>query len=73
MPPIPGHWDASCTLIYDGAILSAQIDHDPSIAVEARAAVTALLTAALRSNDQSAPLTDKRSHQGDSRPGKERR
>jgi AcrR family transcriptional regulator len=60
-------------LIYDGAILSAQMDHDPSIAVEARAAVTALLTTALRSNDQSTPLTDKRSRKGDPRPKKERR
>jgi AcrR family transcriptional regulator len=37
-------------LIYDGAILSAQMDHDPSIAVQARAAVTALLAAALSIN-----------------------
>ena len=60
-------------LIYDGAILSAQIDHDPSIAVEARAAVAALLTTALPSNDHSTPLTDKRSHQDEPRSKKERR
>ncbi|BBX63319.1 hypothetical protein MSAS_24930 [Mycobacterium saskatchewanense] len=40
-------------LIYDGAILSAQMDHDPSIAVQARAAVTALLTTALPSKNNN--------------------
>lgn len=44
-------------LIYDGAILSARMDRDPSIAVAARAAVTALLNAALPSND-----TDQQRH-----------
>lgn len=34
-------------LIYDGASLSGRMDRDPSIAVAARAAVTALLDAAL--------------------------
>ena len=34
-------------LVYDGAIIGAQMDHDPSVAVVARAAVTALLDAAL--------------------------
>jgi AcrR family transcriptional regulator len=42
-------------LIYDGAILSARMDRDPSIAVAARAAVTALLNAALPSNDTGQP------------------
>jgi AcrR family transcriptional regulator len=41
-------------LIYDGAILSAQMDRDPSIAVAARAAVTALLDGALPSPDPRA-------------------
>ncbi|MCV7089929.1 TetR/AcrR family transcriptional regulator [Mycobacterium interjectum] len=60
-------------LIYDGAILSAQMDHDPSIAAEARAAVTAFLTTALHSNEQSTPQIIGRSHQRDPRPKKERR
>ncbi|BBZ44007.1 TetR/AcrR family transcriptional regulator [Mycobacterium parmense] len=60
-------------LVYDGAILSAQMDHDPSIAAEARAAVTALLTTALQSNELSTPPITGRSHQGGPRPKKERR
>ena len=36
---------------YDGAILSARMDRDPSVAVTARAAVTALLDAALAAHD----------------------
>jgi AcrR family transcriptional regulator len=40
-------------LIYDGAILGGRMDRDPSIAVVARAAVTALLTAALPSHGSS--------------------
>jgi hypothetical protein len=40
-------------LIYDGASLSARMDRDPSIAVPARAAVTALLQAALPPHDTS--------------------
>ncbi|MCV7179329.1 TetR/AcrR family transcriptional regulator [Mycolicibacterium sphagni] len=43
-------------LIYDGAIISAQMDHEPSIAVAARAAVTALLDTALPSRE--APADD---------------
>jgi AcrR family transcriptional regulator len=38
-------------LIYDGAILSARMDRDPSVAVAARAAVTALLNNALPPHD----------------------
>jgi AcrR family transcriptional regulator len=34
-------------LLYDGASLSARMDHDPSVAVAARAAAAALLDAAL--------------------------
>jgi len=34
-------------VIYDGAILSARMDHDPSIATSARAAAEALLDASL--------------------------
>jgi AcrR family transcriptional regulator len=38
-------------LIYDGALISARMDRDPSSAVSARAAVAALLDAALPSDD----------------------
>jgi AcrR family transcriptional regulator len=45
-------------LVYDGAIISAQMDRDPSVTVAALAAVTALLTAALPTDHQSTPTTD---------------
>ncbi|MCW2876692.1 MAG: hypothetical protein JWQ95_792 [Sphaerisporangium sp.] len=40
-------------LLYDGAGLSARMDHDPGAAVAARAAATALIDAALGAVDAS--------------------
>jgi AcrR family transcriptional regulator len=44
--PDPGKLGRQLHLIYDGASLSARMDHDPSAAVAARAAAEALLDAA---------------------------
>jgi AcrR family transcriptional regulator len=41
-------------LLYDGASLSARMDHDQSAAIAARTAATALLDAALRATDHQA-------------------
>jgi hypothetical protein len=61
--PDPATLGCQLHLIYDGVISGAQMDRDPSIAVAARAAVTALLAAALPTFDpQSTTTTD------DSRP-----
>ena len=49
--PDPATLGRQLHLIYDGALISARMDRDPSIAVSARAAVAALLDAALRSHD----------------------
>ncbi|MUL76733.1 TetR/AcrR family transcriptional regulator [Mycobacterium sp. CBMA226] len=53
--PDPATLGRQLHMIYDGAILSAQMDRDPSIAVAARAAVTALLDAALPSGSRRQP------------------
>ncbi len=45
--PDPGGLARQLHLIYDGASLSARMDHDPSAAVAARAAAAVLLDAAL--------------------------
>ena len=49
--PDPGGLARQLHLIYDGASLSARMDHDPSAAVAARAAAGALLDAALGAAD----------------------
>ncbi|MEA2768596.1 MAG: hypothetical protein QOD93_1558, partial [Acetobacteraceae bacterium] len=49
--PDPATLGRQLHLIYDGALISARMDRDPSIAVCARAAVAALLDAALPSHD----------------------
>jgi hypothetical protein len=45
--PDPAGLARQLHLIYDGASLSARMDHDPSAAVAARAAAAVLLDAAL--------------------------
>jgi AcrR family transcriptional regulator len=55
--PDPATLGRQLHLIYDGALLSARMDRDPSIAVAARAAVTALLDAALPSPDPRSTMT----------------
>ena len=55
--PDPATLGRQLHLIYDGAILSARMDRDPSIALAARAAVTALLDAALPSPDPRSTMT----------------
>jgi len=45
--PDPGGLARQLHLLYDGASLSARMDHDPSVATSARAAAAALLDAAL--------------------------
>jgi AcrR family transcriptional regulator len=55
-------------LVYDGAIISAQMDRDPSVAVTARTAVTALLAAALPTNHQSTSTTDESDPNNETQP-----
>ncbi|HEV2634631.1 MAG TPA: TetR/AcrR family transcriptional regulator [Actinocrinis sp.] len=47
--PDPARLARQLHLIYDGAIMTARLDRDPSIAAEARSAAAALLDAALAS------------------------
>jgi AcrR family transcriptional regulator len=46
--PDPGALAGQFVLLYDGATLSARMDHDPSAAAAARAAAVTLLDAAVR-------------------------
>ncbi len=57
--PDPCRLGRQLHLVYDGVIIAAQMDHDPSVAAAARAAVTALLDAALPS-DRPQPTRPRR-------------
>jgi AcrR family transcriptional regulator len=52
--PDPGTLGRQLHLLYDGASLSARMDHDPSVAAAARAAAEVLLDAALKGDSRTA-------------------
>ncbi len=45
--PDPGQLARQLRMIYDGAMISARMDHDPNVAMHARAAAATLVDAAL--------------------------
>jgi hypothetical protein len=62
--PDPARLARRLHLVYDGASLSARMDHDPSASVAAREAATTLLDAALAEASTEASTEDSVSPSG---------